>query len=235
MFEVGALAKAMPDAYVKTRVVPVLIGTQPAGLIGTPLTHFQAVEAMTQSTMFRLLGEINGLLEKQLTETQLREAVETWWPKLSNRLKDVERAVKAEKVVAPLPAEAEILNQILTSLRSQERRLDTLSLEHFPMQQRVPVTSDPSERTREIGNAANEVAELLTDANYQVSYINSASDGDIFIGIDKDIDPDTQSQVNMIIRRAQGRLRGPGSRLRVVYTLHGPGDGEGGDAPDGKP
>ena len=81
-FEAGAVAKTLQDAY----VCPYLFGVESARVSG-PLSHFQSCRADRDGT-WRLLRTINfhPALAERLTEPDLKETFDVWWPRLEQSL-----------------------------------------------------------------------------------------------------------------------------------------------------
>lgn len=84
LFEAGALAKAIPDAY----VCPYLVDLDPSNLKG-PLVQFQAKRANRTDTQ-DLIRTINRALGSEaLDSDRLDRSFEVWWPKLEPKLSSV--------------------------------------------------------------------------------------------------------------------------------------------------
>jgi len=123
-FEAGALSKAK-DAKIWT----FLHGLTPAD-VPPPLGKFQHTIAEKEDTLAliktinRRLGEVGG---ESLTERLLEENFETFWPQLKERLdasqKLSESHYKPKGQSETQRNERAILNEILESVRNQERRL----------------------------------------------------------------------------------------------------------------
>ena len=81
-------------------VCPYLLDFEPSELTG-PLAQFQAAVASKQDTL-ELLRDVDNAMEKQLSEDQLVETFEEWWPKLEADLANIpgpheEKMVKMAK------------------------------------------------------------------------------------------------------------------------------------------
>ena len=79
-FEAGALAKSVESS----RVVPLAIDLAPAD-IANPLGQFQAIR-LTKEDISDLLTSINETCPSPITESNLRKAVEKWWPDLESEI-----------------------------------------------------------------------------------------------------------------------------------------------------
>jgi len=81
LFEAGALSKFLDSSY----VCPILIELKQADIVG-PLTQFQFTN-LEQQDILSLLKSINKLLNQfSLTEEQLKESFQKWWPDLENKI-----------------------------------------------------------------------------------------------------------------------------------------------------
>jgi hypothetical protein len=82
LFEAGALTKTLANTF----VCPYLIDLKPSDLIG-PLAMFQAAKADLEGTR-RLLHSINKALPvRPLSDSQIDDAVDHWWPDFEERLR----------------------------------------------------------------------------------------------------------------------------------------------------
>jgi len=109
IFEAGALSKSLESA----RVVPYLFEIKPPELSG-PLAQFQAAFADKEGTE-KLIRELNEKLdEKQrLTEKDLDEAFNIWWPNFDKKMLQVKEMEVREISHRTLPPEfGEALKQL---------------------------------------------------------------------------------------------------------------------------
>jgi hypothetical protein len=118
MFEAGALSKIVQTS----RVCPYLLGMEPSELRG-PLVQFQAARAKESET-FELLRVINGGLgDARLSDSQLTDAFETYWPRLESRLKEISQgAVFSKERDQPTRSAQDMLTELLELVRARERR-----------------------------------------------------------------------------------------------------------------
>lgn len=118
LFEAGALSKKVENA----RVCPYLVGVEGKDIEG-PLTQFQFTKAEKDDTA-DLLRTINGILgDFALSEKQLEKSFEVWWPKLEEQLHDILKG-GGEQAAPPKRSQEEILEEILSIVRSQTRYLE---------------------------------------------------------------------------------------------------------------
>jgi hypothetical protein len=96
-FEAGALSKQLGHA----RVCPFLFRLHESTLDG-PFSQFQAVRC-EEDDIFRLVREINAAQETPLKDDVLRDAFETYWPRLHRKLSEIEAASysASEALVSP--------------------------------------------------------------------------------------------------------------------------------------
>lgn len=114
LFEAGALSKALGVSF----VCPLLFELEPSSL-KEPLSQFQATK-LNEEDVLQLLYSINKRLgDKMLTEQQLNETFELWWPKLDTVLKSIEPVSKEEK---PQRTDRDILEEVLSIIRRIDRR-----------------------------------------------------------------------------------------------------------------
>lgn len=122
-FEAGAVAKSIAGSLEQGRVTPLLLGVQPSAMPG-PLAHFQAT-TFDSADFYRLMTDLNGATESPLSERLLSESFDMWWPSLNTSIQDLltRLTVDPNGVESKPPPQAELLEEILTSVRSQERQL----------------------------------------------------------------------------------------------------------------
>lgn len=109
LFEAGALSKVLDSSY----VCPILIELKPADIVG-PLAQFQFTN-IQQQDIFSLLKSINKLLNQfLLTEEQLNESFQKWWPDLERKINSLSNFKKK-----PIPprGDRELLEEILILAR----------------------------------------------------------------------------------------------------------------------
>lgn len=112
-FEAGALAKTVE----RTLVCPYLVGLNKSDLQG-PLAQFQAT-ASTRDDTRRLIGTLNtALAEQGLSERQLDETFDVWWPKLE---KDI-AGLPATVTSPPRRGTPDMLEELLELARDTNRR-----------------------------------------------------------------------------------------------------------------
>lgn len=116
-FEAGALSKTK-DAYVCT----LLLDIKPSD-VEQPLAQFQHTTTEKED-IFQLLSTINRVVqssgEKALSEPNLSEIFEIYWPRLEEVLQKAKTQQESES--SPVRSTGEILQEMLEILRNQERR-----------------------------------------------------------------------------------------------------------------
>jgi len=128
LFEAGALSKTK-DAYVCT----FLLDLTPAG-VEPPLAQFQHTQ-FAKEDVLKLVQTINTAVErsgeKALPSAVLLDVFETFWPQLENKISEI-LAMKPS-IAPPRRSEADVLDEILSTVRSLEQRQAIVEME----------TSDP--------------------------------------------------------------------------------------------
>jgi len=110
LFEAGAISKTLDSAY----VCPILYKLEPASLTG-PMAQFQATK-LHKDDMFRLLQSINKCLDnKMLTDNQLEESFEMWWPKLEIEINKIPSSIGLNN---PERTDRELLEEVLNTVRN---------------------------------------------------------------------------------------------------------------------
>jgi hypothetical protein len=114
-FEAGALSKEVGE---RVRVVAVLIDMQPAD-ITTPLKEFQTT-ALTDEDFRRTIQQLNKLTENPLTEREVDEQFDVWWPKLVTEIE----AARAEPSEPPRRTRevSDMLEEVLEMVRALAAR-----------------------------------------------------------------------------------------------------------------
>lgn len=120
-FEAGALSKQQQNTYVCT----FLYGLEPAD-IRDPLAQFQSTKSQMEEVR-KLIHTINNVLgESKLSESEINESFDVWWPKLEERLSVIPAT---ESSPEPQRDIREILNDILNLVRAQSRITETRASE----------------------------------------------------------------------------------------------------------
>ncbi|MCK5614772.1 TIR domain-containing protein [Candidatus Pacearchaeota archaeon] len=109
LFEAGALSSSIG----KSRVCPILFDFEPSFLKG-PLTQFQATK-FSKSDLLELLKTINNNIEKEkLSETQLNETFQVWWPSLEKKINGVPKSSSKK----PKRSERDMLEEVVMFTRA---------------------------------------------------------------------------------------------------------------------
>ena len=121
LFEAGALSKALDRA----RVCPVLFGgLKPTDLSG-PLASFQLTQ-FEKEDFRKLVATINGALgDGQISEPNLAEVFDTWWPKLEQSVAKVLKGHGQRTVPEPRDMR-DMVEEILELVRSQPHDAETV-------------------------------------------------------------------------------------------------------------
>ncbi|WP_398494360.1 toll/interleukin-1 receptor domain-containing protein [Variovorax sp.] len=121
LFEAGAVAKGVPTS----RICTLLIDLEP-GDVFAPLSQFNHTK-LSREDMFKLATTLNAALgENRLTDPQLKKSFEAHWGSFEA---DIQRAINdnpEEGPAAKKPDQTEVLEEVLSSLRSIGGRLSRL-------------------------------------------------------------------------------------------------------------
>ena len=113
MFEAGALAKSIESS----KVIPLLVGVDPADLSG-PLAQFQAAK-FERTEIRRILAVINRELGSAALDEQVLSSVfDKWWPDLEAQIRSVALGPRAQNL-SILRTDRELLEEILALARDQ--------------------------------------------------------------------------------------------------------------------
>ena len=120
LFEAGALSKVFDQAH----VCPFLIGLTPTQLVG-PLSQFQASEVSREGTL-KIISTINNVFgQLKLSDFDLSENFDVWWPKFEERISQVPTINNK----TPKRSQEDMLEEIISNTREQ-LRMETLRAEH---------------------------------------------------------------------------------------------------------
>lgn len=109
LFEAGALSSAID----KSNVCPILLDFEPSLLSG-PLSQFQATQ-FKKTDIFELLKSINKNIEPQkLSDKQLEETFDVWWPKLETEIEKIPKSSKKK----PERSQKEMIEEVVMFTRS---------------------------------------------------------------------------------------------------------------------
>ncbi len=121
LFEAGALSKAVG----KARVCPILFGgLKPTDLSG-PLASFQLTQ-FEKEDFRKMVATINGALgDGRLSDGDLGEVFDTWWPKLDKSVSKVLRGHGQRTVPEPRDMR-DMVEEILELVRSQSHDAESV-------------------------------------------------------------------------------------------------------------
>lgn len=143
-FEAGALGKSVSNA----RVAPLLVGLSDVDLTG-PLKQFQNTEATDKDAVFDLVKSINRALgDDALNELTIQLMFDAQWGELERVILDAYG--QAEVPQQPRRSESDLLDEVLTTVRSLQRDMSRMQL------------TMRTERVRS-GNPSQQIAHLILD------------------------------------------------------------------------
>lgn len=112
VFEAGALSKALGEAL----ICPLLYDMKPSQVTG-PLSQFQA-KVLDKTGILGILQTLNTSCKKALSEVNLKESLEMWWPKLNEILTAIPEADLED---VPLRSSDDMIQEILELSRVSSR------------------------------------------------------------------------------------------------------------------
>lgn len=113
-FEAGAIGKSL----IESSIFPILFGLGTSDVAG-PLAQFQLTK-FTREDMVSLIEAINSKLETPLDGIRLNTMLTTFWPQLETKIDEI---MAAEPLEAPVRSERELIEELLTLNRNQQRRI----------------------------------------------------------------------------------------------------------------
>ncbi len=121
LFEAGALARNFKE---QSRVCVFLVDLRPVDLQPGPLTLYQAA-TIDQEDAWKLALSLNDIAgDDRLDKERLRRAFDRSWPDVSARFADLQ----ATQPAAAARSEREILEELLSGVRSIQRELSDVAL-----------------------------------------------------------------------------------------------------------
>jgi hypothetical protein len=120
LFEAGSLSKVIDQSH----VCPFLIDLTPSQLVG-PLSQFQANQVNSEGTL-KIVSTINQLLgPTKLSDADLTDAFEVWWPKFEERIRSTPDLTE----ITAKRSKDDMLEEVVSNTREQLRR-ENLRVEH---------------------------------------------------------------------------------------------------------
>ena len=117
LFESGALAKR----YGKEKACIFLFDLEPSD-IPPPLSLLNATKN-TKEDILRLIKTINSFSPQKLQDDILTRSFEAHWPQMANKFKEIKKS-SAKQDDRPIRTDREVLDEILSLMRSQSNRPD---------------------------------------------------------------------------------------------------------------
>jgi hypothetical protein len=128
-FEAGALSKSVEEG----RVVPLLLGMD-AKDVPPPLGQFQA-KRIDKSGIKALVADINKACPNQIEDAKLTTLFERLWDDIETKISNIPAAPGAESVPRK---EGEILEELVTGMRSIDSKFRDFSMETIDRMTRAP-------------------------------------------------------------------------------------------------
>jgi hypothetical protein len=140
-FEAGSLAKAVNDkAYVWT----LLLDVAKSDVTG-PLASFQATTIHDRQDFLKLVRALNTEVSDQHPVGRLERLFDTFWPDLSEQITVIPRPQPAAE--APKRSERDLLEEVLTLVRSLPRSEQPMSTPSFDPRLFPRVSAVPSDKS----------------------------------------------------------------------------------------
>ena len=136
LFESGALAKGLDSNLVCTFLIDLKSND-----LGSPLSHFNHTTA-TKPGLYSLVKTINfSLGVNALGEKILENVFETYWPQFDSSFKQIIKDTP-ETTITEQRSESDIMLEILSSVRSFDRRITNIEKESLKPQRTNPVLAN---------------------------------------------------------------------------------------------
>ena len=119
LFEAGALAKSLEG----TKVIPLLFELELREISG-PLAQFQA-KKLDQSGLAEVASSVNKSLPQPITEASLKTLLDAMWPSIEQKI----QAVPKRKLPKSTRSQAEILEELVSTVRGFDSRLKETGVE----------------------------------------------------------------------------------------------------------
>jgi hypothetical protein len=113
LFEAGALAKSLQGS----RVIPLLLDLEFRDITG-PLAQFQA-KKVDRSGLFEVVQSLNQNPTHAVPEDRVKQLFDALWPEVEKKVASIPKAAAVVKHARPQP---EILEELVTSVRSLDSR-----------------------------------------------------------------------------------------------------------------
>ena len=113
-FEAGALGKSLGES----RVSPLLVDLTQADVTG-PIQQFQMTSLSNAEDVWKLVSDMNTLVDHPVPTAQMRVLFDNAWPELETAIQIAQKGAGPAKTTRP---SEEILDEILFRIRNLERR-----------------------------------------------------------------------------------------------------------------
>jgi hypothetical protein len=134
LFEAGALAKSMEDG----RVIPLRLDIETSDITG-PLAQFQSEKA-DEGGIRRLVTTLNGISASPVSDDRVAQLFSLAWERIKDSIEAIPASSSAQKKSRPT---ADILEELVSGVRSVEIRVREMSDEDFGPRRRMRRRIDP--------------------------------------------------------------------------------------------
>ena len=195
LFEAGALSKTLEDS----KVCPLLHNLSPGQLSG-PLTQFQA-QILTKDGVIKILSMLNDTPESRVSEADLVEICDVWWPKLEEQLSAIGEAPKPTEIRPVQDQLDEILELSREQLRRENVRLEAMQAREKKMDRIFGLMDHSVDIMQDIQDSAKKSE---VDAQMMLSQMEEAF---------KTIDPNSSDSAHKLLRTIGSSI---GNKRRAV-------------------
>lgn len=219
-FEAGALSKQIGD---EVRVIPYLLDFRSLSELPPPLGQFNASLADEPGTR-DLVKTLNAHSDPKLSDSDLEESFQVWWPKLDEKLQAIKasgsgqtprRRSNDEKIDELLDLTRQLMRQASENISSREAatpRLGELMDLHADVRRSIAEERLTARRAKIMEIAARVVAEVLQaeGLNSRAMRVFKADDQGVLIFADTSVGADRTLR-RKILRELDAALPGPPS------------------------
>jgi hypothetical protein len=228
-YEAGAITKS-----VDSRVCPVLFQVE-IGDVNPPMAQLQLTK-FDPADIFRLMQSMNGVSGSPLSDPDLQETVDMWWPVLETKLSKIAAPSTIDLEPMPEPdkpevGSSEMLEEILHRMRSLDSRFLAFESESSGSGFNPPHRIRRKEAQLDSSwrfNTSSELSDIFHMALSQLADVHglNATKGtiteegvDIFVAnpLPKPLSPEFTATVIRLIGRQDARVRFVGPNYAAVF------------------
>jgi len=127
LFEAGAISVNIDNPDGAGGLVMTLLLNVSSTDLDFPLARFQATNTLKPDFLKLLLG-INGLIEKPLEQSKVKDILDRYWPDIETGLNDAKKLINVTaENTTPEKTDNDMLKELVESSRSQDKALSLMS------------------------------------------------------------------------------------------------------------